>query len=87
MLPDGDLWAHIERLLDSRSRQSVAVSKLKGHATMHDVLVGNIALQDMRGNQCADSLASDGRRIGKRIGCVLGWLVRERRAYSQFSAR
>eukprot|EP00969_Alexandrium_andersonii_P059061 2602163-Alexandrium_andersonii.AAC.1 len=39
------------------------------------------------GNHCANCLAPDGRRIGKRIGCVLGWLVREGRAYARFTSK
>ena len=56
-LQNADLWRRAHALLDSRG-PSVALSKVKGHATCRDVAKGRVLERDKHGNDAADRLAS-----------------------------
>ena len=53
------MWRQIHDLLSYRS-SSVALSKVKGHATVQDVRRGRVSARDKHGNDGADRLAVSG---------------------------
>ena len=58
---DGDLLACVSGMLRYRTRGSVKVSKVKGHATDTMVADGRVRGEDKAGNDAADMAADFGR--------------------------
>jgi ribonuclease HI len=54
---NADLWRQTHDLLRHRGG-AVAISKVKGHATLRDVRCGRVSSRDKHGNDAADCLAS-----------------------------
>ena len=65
LVNDGDLLLLIDRMLHLRSRNTVRISKAKGHADEGMVLDGRVREVDRLGNDAADEAADFGRR---RVG-------------------
>ena len=65
LLTDGDLLILLRRMLDLRGRDTVRVTKVKGHADEGMVLDGRVREIDRLGNNAADEAADFGRR---RVG-------------------
>ena len=61
LLKDGDLLATIHSMLCLRGFDTVQVSKVKGHATRAMVAGGDVRLEDLVGNDGADTAADLGR--------------------------
>ena len=65
LVTDGDLLVLIRRLIDLRGRNTVRVTKVKGHADEVMVLDGRVRELDRLGNNAADDAADFGRgRVG-----------------------
>ena len=64
----GDLFFLIDRMLHLRGRDTVRMSKVKGHADESMVLDGRVREVDRLGNDAADEAADYGRR---RVGNVV----------------
>ena len=62
MVNDGDLVALVQHMIRSRGRDTVRVTKVKGHANDYDVQHGHVRLVDQQGNDEADIAADLGRR-------------------------
>ena len=62
LVTDGDLLILIRRMIDLRGRDTVRVTKVKGHADEGMVLDGRVWEQDRVGNNAADEAADFGRR-------------------------
>ena len=62
---DGDLFILVRRMLDLRERDTVRVTKVKGHADEGMVLDGRVREVDRLGKNAADEAADFGRR---RVG-------------------
>ena len=58
----GDLVALAQCMIHTRCRDTVRVTKVKGHATDSDVALGRVRLEDNVGNADADAAADLGRR-------------------------
>ena len=65
LVTDGDLLVLIRRMLDRRGRDTVRITKVKGHADEGMVLDGRVRELDRLGNNAADEAADFGRR---RVG-------------------
>ena len=61
LVKDGDLLATIRSMLSLRGFSTVKVSKVKGHATRAMVASGDVRLEDLVGNNGADTAADLGR--------------------------
>ena len=61
LVKDGDLLANINSMLCFRGLDTVKVSKVKGHATHAMVANGDVRLEDLIGNDGADTAADFGR--------------------------
>ena len=61
-LKDGDLVALVRYMIHTRGRDTVRVTKVKGHAEDVDVQQGRVRLVDKQGNAEADVAADLGRR-------------------------
>ena len=68
LVTDGDLLILIRRMLDLRGRDTVRVTKVKGHADEGMVLDGRVRELDRLGNNAADEAADFGRR---RVGLAV----------------
>ena len=62
LVKDGDLVALVQYMIRTRGRQTVRVTKVKGHAKDGDVQHGHVRLIDQQGNLEADIAADLGRR-------------------------
>ena len=62
MAKDGDLIALVQYMIRTRGRDTVRVTKVKGHAKDDDVQHGRVRLIDQQGNVEADLAADLGRR-------------------------
>ena len=62
LVKDGDLFALVRYLLRTRGRDTVRVTKVKGHAKDDDVQRGHVRSIDQQGNIEADIAADLGRR-------------------------
>ena len=62
MVKDGDLVALVRYMINTRGRDTVRVTKVKGHAKDYDVQQGRVRLVDKQGNAEADVAADLGRR-------------------------
>ena len=62
LVKDGDLIALAQFLVRTRGRDTVRVTKVKGHAEVVDVQQGRVWLLDQQGNAEADTAADLGRR-------------------------
>ena len=62
LVKDGDLVALVQCLIRTRGRETVRVTKVKGHAEDLDVQQGRVRLEDQLGNAEADDAADLGRR-------------------------
>ena len=65
LVSGGDLLVLIRRMLDLRGRDTVQITKVKGHAHEGMVLDGRVRELDRLGNNAADEAADFGRR---RVG-------------------
>ena len=65
LVKDGDLLVLIRRMLALRGRDTVRITKVKGHADEGMVLDGRVQEVDRIGNDAADEAADFGRR---RVG-------------------
>ena len=65
LVTDGDLLALIRRMILLRGRDTVRITKVKGHADESMVADGRVRLVDRLGNHAADEAADFGRR---RVG-------------------
>ena len=61
-IKDGDLVALVQYMIRTRGRETVRVTKVKGHAEDVDVQQGRVRLEDQVGNAQADTAADLGRR-------------------------
>ena len=68
LVTDGDLLVLIRRMLDLRGRDTVRITKVKGHAGEGMVFDGRVRELDRLGNNAADEAADFGRR---RVGPVV----------------
>ena len=62
LVKDGDLVALVQYMIRTRGRDTVRVSKVRGHANNDDVQHGRVRLLDHQGNVEADTAADLGRR-------------------------
>ena len=62
LVKDGDLIALVHHMIRTRGRETVRVTKVKGHAEDDDVQQGWVRLIDQQGNVEADIAADLGRR-------------------------
>ena len=62
LVADGDLLVLIRRMLDLRGRDTVRITKVKGHADEVMDLGGRVRELDRLGNDAADDAADFGRR-------------------------
>ena len=62
LVKDGDLIALVQVMIRTRGRDTVRVTKVKGHAKEDDVQHGHVRLIDQQGNVEADIAADLGRR-------------------------
>ena len=62
MVKDGHLVALVQYMIRTRGRETVRVTKVKGHAEEKDVQQGRVRLEDQVGNAEADTAADLGRR-------------------------
>ena len=62
LVKDGDLVALVQYMIRSRGRDTVRVTKVKGHAKDDDVQHGRVRLTDQQGNVEVDIAADLGRR-------------------------
>ena len=62
LVKDGDLIALVRYMINTRGRDTVRVTKVKGHAEDVDVQQGRVRLVDKQGNAEADVAADLGRR-------------------------
>ena len=65
LVTDGDLLVLIRRMLDLRGRDTVRITKVKGHADKGMVSDGRVRELDRLGNNAADEATDFGRR---RVG-------------------
>ena len=63
LVTDGDLLVLIRRMLDLRGRDTVRITKVKGHADEGVVRDGRVRELDRLGNNAADEAADFGRRM------------------------
>ena len=81
LVTDGDLLVLIRRMLDLRSRDTVRISKVKGHADEALVPAGCVRDLDRLDNNGTDEAADFGRRR------VPWWIIDARRNFSGVCAR
>ena len=62
LVKDGELIALAQYMIRTRGRDTVRVTKVKGHAKDVDVQQGRVRLLDKQGNAEADAAADLGRR-------------------------
>ena len=62
LVKDGDLVALVQEKIRARGRDTVRITKVKGHANDDDVQHGRVRLLDRHGNVEADTAADLGRR-------------------------
>ena len=62
LVKDGDLVALVQYMIRTRSRETVRVTEVKGHAEDSDVQQGRVRLEDQLGNAEAGAAADLGRR-------------------------
>ncbi len=67
LVKDGDLIALVQYMIHTRGRDTVRVTKVKGHAEDVDVHHGLVRLKDQLGNAEADAAADLGRRHQSEI--------------------
>ena len=67
LVKDGDLIALARYMICTRGRETVRVTKVKGHADDVDVRQGRVRLLDKQGNAEADAAADLGRRHQSEI--------------------
>ena len=67
LVKDGDLVALVQYMIRTRGRDTVRVTKVKGHAKDEDVQQDRVRLTDQQGNVEADLAADHGRRHQSEI--------------------
>ena len=67
LVKDGDLVALVRYMIRTRGRDTVRVTKVKGHAKDDDVQNCRVRLTDQQGNAEADAAADVGRRHQSEI--------------------
>ena len=67
LVKDGDLIALVHYMIRTRGRETVRVTKVKGHAEDVDVQQGRVRLLDQQENAEADAAADLGRRHQSEI--------------------
>ena len=65
LLPNADLWAELDGLLEERPACQISFSKIRVHATHKDVRDGLVSSADFAGNAAADSLAVTGANFAQ----------------------
>ena len=81
LVKDGDLVALVEYMIRTRGRDTVRVTKVKGHAKDDDVQHGRVRLIDQQGNVEADLAADLGRRHQPDILINAGRTLLQARSY------
>ena len=66
-IKDGDLIALVQHMISTRGRETVRVTKVKGHAEDVDVQQGRVRLLDQQENSEADVAADLGRRHQSKV--------------------
>ena len=72
LVKDGDLIALVQYMIRTRGRETVRVTKVKGHAEDVDVQQGRGRLLDQHGNAEADIAAHLGRRHQSEV-LIYAW--------------
>ena len=54
---DGDLWEAFHDAVKAKGHKSIAITKVKGHATEDMVIKGKVKTEDKEGNDFADKVA------------------------------
>ena len=79
LVKDGDLIALVQYMICTRGRETVRVTKVKGHAEDVDAQQGRVWLLDQLGNSEADAAADLGRRHQSEVLIdARRWLLRAR---------
>ena len=79
LVKDGDLVALVQYMVRTRGRETVRVTKVKGHAKDDDVQQGRVRLVDQQGNAGAGAAADLGRRHQSEILIdARRWLLKAR---------
>ena len=65
MIKNGDLWQAFANMVAVRGPQTVAISKVKGHATDEMVRSGDVRHFDKLGNDRADEAADLGATVSQ----------------------
>ena len=72
LVKDWDLVALVQYMIRIRGRETVRVTKVKGHAEDSDVQQGRVRLEDQLGNADSDAAADLGRRHQSEV-LIDGW--------------
>ena len=81
LVKDGDLVAVVQYMIRTRGRETVRVTKVKGHAEDVDVQQGWVRLLDQQGNVEADIAADLGRRHQSEMLINAGRRLLQARSY------
>ena len=81
LVKDGDLIALARYMILTRCRETVRVTKVKGHARDDDVQHGHVRLIDQQGNVEADIAADLGRRHQTEVLINAGRRLLQARSY------
>ena len=81
LVKDGDLVALVQHMIRTRGRDTVRVTKVKGHANDDDVQHGRVRLLDRLGNVEADIAADLGRRHQTELLIDAGRKLLQARSY------
>ncbi len=82
---DGDLWEHFYKSVAAKNPVTVAISKVKGHATHNDVLECKVEERDWIGNSKADELANEGVQVhGQDEVQIAALFTNRHRWYARF---
>ena len=68
LIKDGDLFALVQYMIRTWGRETVRVTKVKGHAEDSDVQHGRVRLEDQLGNAEADTVVVISMRFSKTLG-------------------
>ena len=79
LVQEGDLIALVQYMIRTGGRETVRVTKVKGHAEDADVQSGRVRLADQLGNAETDTAADLGRRHQSEVPTDAGrWLLKAR---------
>ena len=65
LMKNGDLWQTFTRMVGERGPETIAISKVKGHATDAMVNAGEVRRFDQIGNDSADKAADRGATVSQ----------------------